>query len=160
MSIYSNPFVFEKHGPFFSQYIGLCIHNFKNQKDKNTERHHIFPTCMCQKDEITGKKKPINNYWNLVYLEYEDHKLAHSLISKAFPCSNLLKFAASRMTRKSCIGIFAGENNPMFGSCRTGADNPMFGKKHSEESKQKISKKASLRKGTKYKKRNGEFIKS
>lgn len=132
ISIYQNPFVFEKHGPYFSKYIALCIRNFRNTKSKNTERHHIFPTCMCSKDEITGRKKPINESWNLVHLEYEDHQLAHELIASSGIYSGL-KYADNIMNRKS----FAGENNPNYG--RTGEKHPMYGKKHTAEALAKMS---------------------
>ena len=106
-SIYQNPFVFEKHGPFFSQYIGLCIHNFKNKKGQNTECHHIFPRCLSPKDELTGKRLIDNNRYNLVHLEYKDHQLAHELLAKAIDYPGL-KYAFAKMNRV-CM---RGENNP------------------------------------------------
>lgn len=55
--------------------------------------------------------------------------------------------------RKKMIEINSGEKSHFYGSHRTGEQNPMWGKKHSEETKQKISKKAKER----FKKNPDEF---
>lgn len=157
-SIYSNQFVFEKHGPYFSEYISMCIHNYRNVKTSNTERHHILPKCL-HPDKIYD-----NSNWNLVHLPYELHQQAHWILSDAFPEHTGLKKAKALMNRLS----FAGENHPLYGTHLSeatrkkisdknrgkirsdmfkrnlsdrlsGEGHHMYGKQHTAETRKKIS---------------------
>jgi hypothetical protein len=112
-SIYKNPFVFEKHGPHFSDYIGICIKHHKDEKGENTEFHHIFPE----------HKGGTNDRWNKVHLEYELHVEAHRLLMEAF--SEDMSMKMSYIFTKS-RGSNRGEGNPNFGM--TGELHPTFGK--------------------------------
>jgi hypothetical protein len=122
-SIYKNPFVFEKHGPHFSDYIGICIKHHKDEKGENTEFHHIFPE----------HKGGSNERWNMVHLQYELHVEAHRLLMEALPEDDSMKKAYNWTKDR---GPTRGENNwmtgrtgelcPMFG--RTGELHPMFGR--------------------------------
>ncbi len=102
ISIYQNPFVFEKHNQSFSDYIGLCIKHHKDEKGANTENHHIFPK----------HKGGAKNRWNMVHLDYELHIEAHRLLMEAFPEDEPLK-KSYRGTKNR--GSHRGEGNPMFG---------------------------------------------
>ena len=128
-SIYQNPFVFEKHGPHFSDYIALCIKHHKDEKGQNTEFHHIFPE----------HKGGTNDRWNKVHLEYELHVEAHRLLMEAFRDEKQMKQAFNQTKNR---GSMRGENNPMFGNGHLviGENNPMFGKTytHTEEAIQKM----------------------
>jgi hypothetical protein len=114
MSIYQNNFVFEKHGPYFSDYIGLCIKHHKDEKGENTEFHHIFPE----------HKGGTNIRWNMVHLEYELHVEAHRLLMEAFPDDDSMRKAYNYTKNR---GSNRGEGNPMFGKM-SGELNPMFGR--------------------------------
>ena len=124
-SIYQNPFVFEKHGPHFSDYIALCIKYHKDEKGVNTEFHHIFPE----------HKGGTNDRWNKVHLDYDLHVEAHRLLTLAFPDDKSMKKSYTWTKNR---GSNRGEGNPMFGL--TGENCPNFGKTvtHTEETKQKI----------------------
>ena len=76
-SIYSNPFAYEKLGPHFKEYLQLCRKHINDEKGKNTSRHHINPKF------LTGDY--IEDRWNWVHLEHEDHREAHRLLHLVFP---------------------------------------------------------------------------
>jgi hypothetical protein len=122
-TIYINPFVFEKHGPYFSEYIALCIKHHKDEKGENTENHHIFPR----------HKGGTMHRWNMVHLEYELHIEAHRLLMEAFPEDIDLEESyhwtkrrgSSRGEASSMLGK-TGELHPMYG--KTGESHPRFGK--------------------------------
>jgi|688.fasta_scaffold705867_1 hypothetical protein len=124
-TIYINPYVFEKHGPRFSEYIGLCIKHHKDKRGENTEFHHIFPE----------HKGGTNLRWNKVHLEYELHIEAHRLLMDAFPEDTSMK---SAYTKTKYRGSNRGSGNPMFGRIgelhpsfgRTGEANGMYGNGH------------------------------
>ncbi len=78
VSIYKNPFVFEKRGQAFSDYIGLCIHHYRNEKGVNTSKHHINPKFLT--DGVYIKDR-----WNWVHLEHEVHREAHRLLHLVLP---------------------------------------------------------------------------
>jgi hypothetical protein len=121
-TIYKNPYVFEKHGTCFSEYIALCIKHHKDEKGENTEFHHIFPE----------HKGGTNHRWNKVHLEYELHIEAHRLLMKAFPDDDSMKSAYNWTKNR---GPTRGENNWMTG--RTGDLAPNFGNTftHTDETK-------------------------
>lgn len=124
------------------------------------EEHHVFPKS------IYGE----NNY--LIKLSPREHYIAHALLYKAlikrygknhpksikmiyaFKCmhmessSNIHRYMNSRLFETLRVHhreSLLGENNPMYGISLVGELNPMFGKKHSEETRNKISKKAKER---------------
>jgi hypothetical protein len=112
ISIYQNPFVFEKHGPHFSDYVGICIKHHKDEKSTNTEFHHILPE----------HKGGTNDRWNKVHLEYELHVEAHRLLMEAFPEDEGMKMSYIGTKNR---GSMRGEGNPMYGM--TGELHPSFG---------------------------------
>ncbi len=122
-TIYQNPFVFEKHGQSFSDYIGLCITHFRNEKGENTQRHHIHPKCM------TGGVY-IEERWNWVHLPYELHQKSHELLADTFKEHNGLAFAANSMSGRELPegwipwnkGLKTGK--PAWNSGKTGLQEP------------------------------------
>ena len=90
VSIYQNPFVFEKHGQAFSNYIGLCIKHFNDKKDEFglTTRHHINP-------KFLTNNVYDNSPWNVVHLLHEVHVEAHNFLKEAMPNEKGAIFAVS-----------------------------------------------------------------
>ena len=76
-SIYQNPFSYEKLGPHFKEYLQLCRKHINDEKGRNTSRHHINPKFLTV-DYIEDR-------WNWVHLEHEDHREAHRLLHLIFP---------------------------------------------------------------------------
>ena len=151
ISIYKNPFVFEKRGPSFSKYIGLCIYYYKNVKSENTHRHHIIPKC------FIGEY--IEERWNWVHLEHDVHREAHLLISKAIPEHAGLQRAAILMNNLSLSG-FEPWNKGKTGlythsestiqkmkESRKGEGNAMWNRKHTDEAIAKQKNAAQNREG-------------
>jgi hypothetical protein len=97
-TIYQNPFVFEKHGQSFSDYIGLCIKHFKDEKGENTQRHHILPKCM------TGGVY-IEERWNWVHLPKNVHKQSHLLLAESIAEHKGLARASVLMNNLSLRGF-------------------------------------------------------
>ena len=139
LSIYQNPYVFEKHGPYFSKYIALCIRHHKDEIGDNTEFHHILPK----------HKGGSEDRWNKVHLEYELHVEAHRLLMKTFPDDVQMLYSYNAVNNRSCrrgkvpwnkgkTGVYSNEwienkrksmsgcNSPRFGI--KGELHPLFGK--------------------------------
>ena len=93
VSIYKNPFVFEKHGPHFSEYIGICIKHHKDEKGENTEFHHIFPE----------HKGGANYRWNKVHLDFPIHQQVHVLLFLAFPDDEGIKKSYDAIRNRKCL---------------------------------------------------------
>lgn len=146
-TIYQNPFVFEKHGQSFSEYIGLCITHFRNEKDENTQRHHILPRCM------TGGEY-IEERWNWVHLPKIIHKHAHLLLSesdiehsglvRAAILMNNLSLRGFEPWNKGKTGIFfhSEETKRKMTEDRMGEKNSMWDKTHTQDAKDKQREKA------------------
>ncbi len=96
-SIYKNPFVFEKRGPHFSDYIGLMIKHFRDKKDEFglTTRHHINP-------KFLTNNKYDNSPWNVVHLLHEVHVQAHTYLKEAMPDNPKASSALSRTKNGGC----------------------------------------------------------
>lgn len=59
-------------------YIQFCIHNHTEETDKKCENHHILPKCLFE-SEIT------------VRLIYNNHVIAHKLLTEAYPIRKFLR---------------------------------------------------------------------
>lgn len=126
------------------------------------ESHHIIPKC------LGGS----NNKDNLVLLTAREHFVAHKLLLTIYPnnkslihslwmmsnCNNINKYNTRnyKVSSKEYASLkeeyskivserVKGVNNPMYGSSRTGKMNPNFGNVFSEETREKIRKKATGR---------------
>jgi hypothetical protein len=60
---------------YLDKYISFLINYKIKENVEYTEKHHILPRCTFPKYE--------NEKWNIVEIEYEDHKLSHLLLFKA-----------------------------------------------------------------------------
>ena len=60
---------------YLDKYISLLIEYKLNENSNYTEKHHILPRCTFPEYE--------SECWNIVQLEYEDHKLAHQYLFKS-----------------------------------------------------------------------------
>lgn len=142
---------------YFLWYSNLILKALKRPQNKNeldfySEKHHILPKCLCINDEK-------NDIENIVLLSLREHALAHKLLSKSIPSSHKLKRAyfgmfkaRSDLQNKPRITsrdyeFFRKNTKQIFG--RRGKENGMYGKKHSEETRDKIRKKAIGRKASK-----------
>jgi hypothetical protein len=111
VSIYQNPFVFEKRGQAFSSYIGLCIKHFNDKKDELglTTRHHINP-------KFLTNNVYDDSPWNLVHLLHEVHIEAHTYLKEAMPDNPKARTALTRLISGGCQRLrkkkyFEDENN-------------------------------------------------
>lgn len=142
---------------YFKWYSNLILKGLKRPQNKSeldfySEKHHILPKCLCA--DIEEK----NDIENAVLLSLKEHALAHKLLSKSIPSSHKLKRAyfgmfkartdlqnKPRITSRD-YEFFRKNAKQIFG--RRGEENGMYGKKHTNETKNKISKKALGRKAS------------
>ena len=121
----------------------------KYRKDVYVEVHHIIPLC------IGGSNKKEN----LVILTAREHYICHNLLWRIYPNNLSLKHAFSLMTfaksggqeRNYRVNSFTyerlkKERAQQLSEQMKGENNPFYGKTHSEETKDKIRKKAIGRK--------------
>jgi hypothetical protein len=109
-SIYQNPFVFEKRGQAFSNYIALMIKHFNDKKDELglTTRHHI-------KSKFLTNNVYDNSAWNVVHLLHEVHVEAHNYLKEAMPNEKGAIAAVNRL-KGGCPRLAAQErwSNPEY----------------------------------------------
>ena len=83
----------EKYLLWHNRFIARCRETNPSFKFEHSHRHHIIPKC------IGGS----NDASNLIYLTVEQHLVAHWILSKAYPKSNLV-FALYRFSDKDMRG--------------------------------------------------------
>jgi hypothetical protein len=80
----------QKLGPanihFLNRYVKLIEYRLSNLPTDHSEKHHIFPRCLCE-------------YNDIVHLTIREHFLAHVLLSKAWPQSTQLHQAIAMMRK-------------------------------------------------------------
>ena len=135
------------------------------------ERHHIIPSCMGGKGNLSSRKP----HPNLVYLTAKEHYLAHKLLCEIYPDNHKLIYALwammtmidgtgreyrisgreyQRIRKKYIENNMKGENNPIHRienpmsnpDSRRRLSEALKGKTHTEETKDKIRQKALGRK--------------
>lgn len=68
------------------EYIDFCMEKSLDKHIKHqTERHHILPKSIFPEYENKSRNK-----WNITYLSYEDHYIAHSIIIEAIKDNGML----------------------------------------------------------------------
>lgn len=152
----------------YTKIIDNARQNNRSKKESYFELHHIVPRCLGGSDDkenlvlLTAKEhfichhlltkiypdnQKINSAFWLMHIFSSGNQQRYFGTSRTY---NTAKEIQSKIARQKWVDDnpnkyrdISGENNPMFGSCRTGKDNPFFGKTHTEETKQKIREKNS-----------------
>jgi hypothetical protein len=135
-SIYQNPFVFEKRGQAFSNYIGLMIKHFNDKKDEFglTTRHHIKPRFLTNN---VYDHSP----WNVVHLLHEVHVEAHDFLLEDMP-NEAGAIAAVNRLKGGCQRLAAKErwDNPEYVLKQLESSRSESTKKHYEDNPEKRQK--------------------
>lgn len=153
MNLYLEKLIFknEKYFRRYSQIINRALDRpkIKAKIPFYTEKHHIFPKCLCS--TIFEKDDPNNH----VLLSLREHALAHKILAHGTESIKLKRAYMGMLTarnntqRKTVLtsreyAFLKLNSRDLYG--RKGKENGMYGKSHSEETKDKIRKKALGRK--------------